>query len=126
MGSRKILRRYCRSVSSFLPCGRKQKKGILSQLRLDVAAFLGEHPEADMAAIRERFGTPQAVASAYVESMDTAQLLKGLRIRKRILAVVMAAVIFVLITWAGVVTWAIQYELNSASIEITDTIVVYD
>ena len=105
---------------------KKQKKNILNRLRLEVTAFLEEHPEADMVAIRERFGTPQAVASAYVESMDTAQLLKDLRIRKRILTAVMAAVIFVLITWAGVITWAIQYEINSSTVEITDTIVVHD
>jgi len=122
----KAYKKYCRAVSSFLPCGRKVKKGILNQLRMDVAAFLEENPEADLGAIQSRFGTPQSVASAYVEAMDTAQLLNDLRIRRRIITAVMAMVVFVLTTWAGVVTWAIQYEIRTANAVIVETVTEYD
>ena len=122
----KVYKKYCRAVCSFLPCGGKKKKGILTQLRLDVSTFLEEKPNADMTDIQDRFGTPQSVASAYVEAMDTAQLLNDLRIRRRIITAAIAIVIFVLTTWAGVVTWAIQYEIRTANAVIVESVTEYD
>lgn len=120
------LRVYCRAVKSWLPCDRKQKRRILEKIRLDVAGYLEENPDADIAAIQARFGTPQAIASAYVDDMDTAQLLHSLRVRKRIVTIVAAAMAVILLTWAGVVTWAVVDEIDSKDAVIVDTITVTD
>lgn len=107
MVCKKALRAYCRAVKSWLPCDAKQKRRILEKIRLDVMGFLEENPGADFAAIQARFGTPQAIASAYVDDLDTAQLLYSLRIRKRIVTIIAATMATILLTWAGVVTWAV-------------------
>lgn len=117
---------YCRAVKSWLPCDAKQKRRILEKIRLDVTGYLEENPDADIAAIQARFGTPQTIASAYVDDMDTAQLLHSLRVRKRIVTIVAAAMAVILLTWAGVVTWAVVDEINSKDAVIVDTITVTD
>lgn len=126
MVHKKTLGAYCRAVKSWLPCDAKQKRRILEKIRLDVAGYLDENPDADFAAIQARFGTPQAVASAYVDDLDTAQLLHSLRIRKRIVTIVAATMAAILLTWAGVVTWAVVDEINSKDAVIVDTITVTD
>lgn len=126
MVCKNALRDYCRAVKSWLPCDAKQKRRILEKIRLDVMGYLEENPDADFAAIQARFGTPQAIASAYVDDLDTAQLLYSLRIRKRIVTIVAATMATILLTWAGVVTWAIVYEINSKDAVIVDTITVTD
>lgn len=126
MTRKNALGAYCRAVKSWLPCDRKQKRSILEKSRLDVAGYLEENPAADMDAIQARFGTPQAIAAAYVDDMDTAGLLHSLRIRKRIVTLVAGTMAAILLTWAGVVTWAVVDEINSKDAVIVDTITVTD
>lgn len=117
---------YCRAVKGWLPCDAKQKRRILEKIRLDVTGYLEESPDADIAAIQARFGTPQTIASAYVDDMDTAKLLHSLRVRKRIITIVAAAMAVILLTWAGVVTWAVVDEINSKDAVIVESITITD
>ena len=71
-------RRYCRKVRSWLPGG-KMRRYVMTQIRETVQEFVQEHPDADVAAIQAQLGTPQEIAAAYVENMETAAVLKGLR-----------------------------------------------
>lgn len=66
----KLIRRYCRAVGSYLPCSPRQKREILLGLRQRLEDHCAEHPESaeDLEAV---FGTPQAVAAAYIDDMDT-------------------------------------------------------
>lgn len=75
---------YCAKVRSWLPCGWKQKRHIMKKIRHTVAAFLAENPLARYKDIVVRFGTPQKIAGAYVEELNTPELLNQLRFRKRI------------------------------------------
>lgn len=118
----KALRAYCRAVKSWLPCDRKQKRRILEKIRLDVAGYLEENPDADIAAIQARFGTPQAIASAYVDDLDTAQLLHSLRIRKRIVSIIATTMAAILLTWALAVSWAVFDAKKNTNAVITVTI----
>ena len=102
----KKLKRYYRQISRLLPCSRKQKKAILSRIQDTVNDTVSENPEISFEQLRDQFGAPETVAASYVENAGTAEILKSLQIRRRILGVVTAAAVLVLLMWAGVVTWA--------------------
>ena len=91
--------RYYRQIHSWLPCTWRQKNRFIRELSGNIQAFLEQTPNADMETIQERFGTPQQIASAYVDETDTPQLLKSLRIRRRIVGVVLTVAIAVLILY---------------------------
>lgn len=96
-------RRYYRKVRSWLPGG-KMRRYVMTQIRETVQEFAQEHPDAGVAAIQAQLGTPQEIAAAYVENMETAAVLKGLRIRRRVLFAVCATMLAILISWTVLVT----------------------
>ena len=96
-------RRYYRKVRSWLPGG-KMRRYVMTQIRETVQEFVQEPPDADVAAIQAQLGTPQEIAAAYVENMETAAVLKGLRIRRRVLFAVCATMLAILISWTVLVT----------------------
>lgn len=96
-------RRYYRKARSWLPGG-KMRRYVMTQIRETVQEFVQEHPDADVAAIQAQLGTPQEIAAAYVENMETAAVLKGLRIRRRVLFAVCATMLAILISWTVLVT----------------------
>lgn len=58
---------------------------------------MDERPDADAAAFQQRFGKPEAVAAMYVENAEMPELLRGLQIRRRVLAIVIATALLILI-----------------------------
>lgn len=115
MNTEKEIRRYCRQVRSWLPCSCKEKKEILEKIGISIADYRDQNPGADFPAIEAHFGTPQAIAASYVDMMDTAELLRKLRIRRRITAIVLILAAIILVTWLGTVTWAIITEIISSN-----------
>ncbi len=105
-------RRYYRKVRSWLPGG-KMRRYVMTQIRETVQEFVQEHPDADVAAIQAQLGTPQEIAAAYVENMETAAVLKGLRIRRRVLFAVCATTLAILISWVALVTIVTVQDRNS-------------
>lgn len=105
-------RRYYRKVRSWLPGG-KMRRYVMTQIRETVQEFVQEHPDADVAAIQSQLGTPQEIAAAYVENMETAAVLKGLRIRRRVLFAVCATTLAILISWVALVTIVTVRDRNS-------------
>lgn len=97
-------RKYCWCVRGFLPCSLKQRRLILSEIKSNLSAYLEENPSASFEEIESRFGAPRQIAVAYVEEMGTEELLKQLRIRKRIISVICAGVALALLIWASAVT----------------------
>lgn len=95
------LNRYCWDVRSCLPCSGKLKRQILAEIRERVSAYLEQDPDADYKTIAAQFGTPQQIASAYVDEMETPELLHSLRIRRRIVKIISAAAAAMLMLWAG-------------------------
>ena len=106
------LKHYYRSIRQHLPCSRKLKVRIISEIESNILAYLEENPNADFAAIEARFGAPNRIASAYVDELGAPELLKKLQIRRRILTVVIGAVAFCLLLWVTVVIWGIVKEIN--------------
>ena len=98
-------RRYCRSVRSWLPSG-KMRRTIMAQIKDTVNEFVQQHPDADDEAIQAQLGSPQEIATACVENMGAAEVLKGLRVRRRILTAVLAALFIILLSWTCLVARA--------------------
>ena len=95
-------RRYLRQVRGWLPCAGKMKRQIMEEIRSSVSHYLEEEPNADYQAIVARFGSPQQIASAYVDEQDTAVLLNNLRIKRRIVAVVCCTAAACVAIWLSV------------------------
>ena len=109
------LNRYYREVQSWLPCSRRLKEPVMSQLRESVDAYLEQHPGAGAAQVRAHFGEPEAIAAAYVDEMDTDVLLRDLRVRRKLVSITAGAMAAVLALWMGVVSWAVAREINSSN-----------
>lgn len=94
-------RRYCRIVRGLLPCGTTEKKYIMERLESGIDSFLSDEPNADFNAIQQRFGTPEEVAASLIENNGTAEVLKAIRIRKKIVIAVIAALCAALVLFAA-------------------------
>ena len=123
------LRRYYRSIRSWLPCPRKLKRIILSDIQENVNAYLEENPGADIAQIKRHFGDAQQIASNYVSDLDMPKLLRDLRLRKRIFTAVItavsAALIAALLMWGWGIEQSIIETQNESNGYFVEDIVVH-
>ena len=103
------LQTYYRTIGSFLPCSRKQKKLLLNGIQENVENFLLEHPDADIYEIENHFGTPEQIAAACLEETTTPELLHKLRIKKRILITTCVALGICVLFW-GIATITAAFE----------------
>lgn len=117
--------RYYRQIRGWLPCSRKLKDQILARIHESVDNYLADNPQADFDALQSHFGTPQAIAAAYVDEMATDTLLRDLRIRRRIVSIVAGTMAIVLALWVGVVSWAIVREISRSNGHIIEEGVGY-
>lgn len=79
----------------------------MSRVESSVQDFVIENPNADYAAIEQRFGKPQQIAASCIEEMDAQELTLQLRIRKTIVRIVVATALVLVLLWAGVVVTAL-------------------
>lgn len=99
----RAVRRYLREIRGWLPCSGKMRRVILERIENTVLEYLIENPETFYEELTEQFGVPQQIAASYVEEMGTNELLRDLRIRRRIIGTIAAAAIAVVVLWAGLV-----------------------
>lgn len=118
------LKRYYRSIRNCLPSSRKLKAKVLAEIDSNINEYLRENPYADFASIEARFGAPEQIAIAYVDELETPELLKKFQIRKRILTIIIGAVAIILILWLGVVSWSAITEYYDSNGDITDSGIV--
>lgn len=111
----KAVKKYLRQVRSWLPCAGKAKKMILTDIENIISSGLKENPNLDLQGLHARFGTPQQIAAAHVDEMDTPELLRQLRIRKRIITIVAVCAIAVIVIWLGVVLIALINDFHIAN-----------
>lgn len=107
----KAARRYLRKVRALLPCSRKMKHEITAPLRRSLAEYLEERPDASAEDLRARFGAPEVIAASCLEEVETSDLLRRLRNRRRIIAVAITAAFLVLLSWWGFLAYH-YYRLN--------------
>ena len=111
MKNSSALKRYYREIRSWLPVSSRQKNKIVGDLSSSIDAYLDTHPEADLQEIQAHFGNPSSIASAYVDNANTADLLRGLRIRKRIVTAVVVGVLVIILLVLG----TLAFELTDYS-----------
>lgn len=111
----KQLRKYYRSIRSWLPCSGKLKKRIICDIESTIHGYLDENPSADFAEIEQRYGTPQQIAATYIDEMGTLELMKQLKIRRRITHAIFAATAIVVVLWTTALTIALIDSHKSAS-----------
>ena len=99
--------RYLWKVGGWLPCSGKLKREIMARIKTVLDDYLNDHPDADSAELSHRFGTPQQIAASYIEEMNVQDLLKQLRIRRKIICIVVATALTFVSLWAGVVITAL-------------------
>lgn len=116
-------KRYCAQVRSWLPCSRKLKRQVMERLTDSVNAYLEQEPGADFDQLQAHFGTPEAIAAAYIDEMGTDVLLRDLRIRRKIVSIVAGVMVAVLAIWILAVGWAIVKEINYSGGSLNQTII---
>lgn len=104
------LRRYYRTVFNYLPCSRKLKNKILQEIKGNVTAYLEEHPQATISDIESHFGTPRSIAAAYVDDMNTEELIHALHIRKKVVTTIVSTLLTIVLLWAVGVTCTMVYH----------------
>lgn len=98
----KELKQYYRQIGSWLPCGGRLKRRMMASITANIEGYLTEHSQMDFAALQNHFGTPQQIAAAYVEDMDTSELLSAIHNRRKILLSVVYGVTAIVAIWAVV------------------------
>ena len=95
----KLIHRYCRAAGSYLPCSPRQKRGDPAGTASTAGGPLRRAPGKRAEDLEAAFGTPQAVAAAYIDDMDTGELLAALRHRRRVLRLVGVGLLAALAIW---------------------------
>lgn len=95
----KAARRYLRIVRQLLPCGKKTRTAILAGITASLSAYLEQFPDATYSELEAKYGPPQQIAAAYVENAGTADILKEMRVRRRMLELISFTVTMVLVIW---------------------------
>ena len=110
----KAARQYLREVKALLPGAGMQKKAILSRIGGTVEEYLAENPDAAYEAIVSRLGSPNQIGASCLEEMDTAEVMRKLHSKKRIVCIVAAAAVAVVLLWAGVVAMSFAKHVSYA------------
>lgn len=99
----RAVRHYLREIRGWLPCSGKLKRGILKRIASTVREYVMDNPNVSYEGLTEHFGIPQQIAATYVEEMGTGELLRDLRIRRKIVRIVVTTAAFLICLWAGLV-----------------------
>lgn len=119
-------KRYLRQIRGWLPCAGRMKRNMLDKIRENLLTFQAENPAADYQAIAARFGMPRQIASACVDESETGELLKALRVRRRLVAIALTTAAVLIAMWAGVVTMAYLDARNDVNGYIIEEVVEFN
>ena len=110
----KSIKKYLRRVRGWLPCTRRMKNDIMARIENSLLSWVQENPNCDYLDIEARFGKPEKIAADYVDNLGTAELLKNLHIKKKIVTAVTAVAVTIALIWAsGVTVVVVDAMLNT-------------
>jgi hypothetical protein len=110
----KEIKDYYRQIERSLPGSAKAKKHIMDSIQQSVSNYLEEKPLTELAEIRSHFGTPQQIANAYVEQLDTEEVIKKFDIKKTAICVVCGTLLLGLLMWGIGLTITLIHERKSS------------
>lgn len=117
----KELKKYYRDISKALS-GIKEKKAIIAQIKNSVAQYLQDNPEATLADITQKFGSPEEIVEQYFDE-DVAKNLSAQLNKRRKVGIVVAIlvlitfIIFALIIWRQSTTSVIQESKSDVIVD---------
>lgn len=120
------VRRYLRRVRRWLPCSWRMKNRIMENIQANLEVFLEEHPDTNLSQLDEQFGIPQQIAATYIENVGTAELLRNLRVRRRIVGIVAGCAALIFAIWLGSVLWLTADAYNSIHGAITRSVTEFE
>lgn len=91
------LHRYYHQINHHLPCKRQERRRFLTSLKVNVNAYLEEHPDCTIEDILEQFGTVADTVEAYASPENTAHFMKKRRLLQ-LIAIVLAVWLIACIT----------------------------
>ena len=96
--------RYLRSIKSALPCYNKAMRKMFGDFKASVEAYLDEHPDADLVALEERFGSVARIVKDFSGGYSD-DYIKSYKLKKRIGIVVisMLALMLAIIGILGII-----------------------
>lgn len=94
----KELKKYYRQIQKWLPCGGPLKRKLMANITATIEEYLSSNPDATFTDLQEHFGAPQQIAIAFVDEMETQELLNALHIRRKLLRISMMVAILIVIT----------------------------
>ncbi len=98
---------YCRKVAKKLPFSGERKRAYIENLRNDVLGYLSSHPWADLGELAEQFGTPEAIAVAFVSEMSYTEINERFRARNRVVHLVLLALGIALLALVAMIVYLI-------------------
>ena len=78
---------------------KKTRAAILAGITASISAYLEQFPDATYSELEAKYGPPEQIAAAYVENAGTADILKEMRIRRRIMELISFTAAVVLVIW---------------------------
>lgn len=119
------LKSYYNKIRMQLLCSGRMKKRILSGLKEQIASYLEEEPNADMEMLQNHFGTPQQIAAASLEEMPAPEVLRKIRLRKKLIVIIGIVLLAAILIWLGAVVIAVilDYGRGGGSIETGPVII---
>lgn len=100
-------RKYLRRVRRWLPCRRGMKGSIMARITARVEEWCQANPACTYPELEAHFGAPQQIAAAYIENVDSGELLRDLHIKRRVVNAVSVALVTAVLVWAIGVTVAV-------------------
>lgn len=74
----KDIKKYCSEIKKLLTCSGSVKLAFISELKTGIYEYIEEHPNEEITInnIKNRFGTPEDIASSFVSAEDMRRLNK--------------------------------------------------
>ncbi|MBQ8496623.1 MAG: hypothetical protein IJ489_04100 [Clostridia bacterium] len=74
----KDIKKYCSEIKKHLPCSSNVKLAFISELKNRIHEYIEEHPDEEITIsdIKNRFGTPESIASSFASAEDMQYLHK--------------------------------------------------
>ncbi len=116
------VRRYFREVNHLLPNSARYKKRMIHRIEDRLTEIASGHAELDYDLLVEQLGAPSQIAAACLDEMSPQEVVRQLRIRKRIFVLIAGAVLTALLMWGITVERAYQDFMDSVNGYYVETI----
>lgn len=110
--------RYLKSIKSALPCYNKAMRKMFGDLKASVEAYLDEHPDTDLVALEDRFGTVARIAKDFAGGYSD-DYIKSYKLKKRF-GVALISILALILVVIGILGIVIIVSSNHNSIYYYD------